>query len=696
MTKRRFWWIFLVVVVGVFLSWLLISTVAKHAEAWFRDPTTDKDFSCRYLAEMLAEPNRWKKIEGLRSWEEKLSRDDIKQLEKFANEKKHVDWALNYYAKLLLRYNAPNKYAVSSQVKKAENLFAKMRAGKISSGIYDKYIDEIAGLGNDIVPMLLDLLKYRNNHDFFRKDIAIKVLGELNDDRIVPALKSAIATEEHRNHLEQELLATLKHDSNDMMVDYVASVAGKQKSSFDQEYIISFLSRSELSNRVKMRLYSHYENFGKYGKHAVIRGLRKIDNGAAFGQLVEILRREKYGDAFRVAAYELHKLKNYDPSVVFLEVFKKAPDHACKSLIVPIAERDYFPAIPAIEERIAKAGNDVDGVRCRIWAAGALCRLGKDYDKNATIVREYLTKDYDPHNAGYAPYGVAGWLNDEETVNILISKITSKKPNKDMVKWTIKALGQIGDKKVLSVLREALTKVSLTEFRDIGEAIATIGHKNEDQEVVADGQSVQTVARHLKNLGGQQRALKAGSPEAKRRRHEQEQVMAWLKQHREVIPNIIEQSRSEWNHPLIVQLMKVAQIEMVAALGKGRYRPGEHIEIMLRFKNLGTETIYFQREGTPIAIFTIDGEEKRFLQSVSRRYKQSGVYKSLILPLKADETWTTTFQVHPKKEELSFGEYPMKVYYTVTDHYTLPEKGRFEGALVGTLVSNMFTVTIRI
>jgi len=50
-TKRRFWWIFLVVVVGVFLSWLLISTVAKHAEGWFRDPTTDKDFSCRILME---------------------------------------------------------------------------------------------------------------------------------------------------------------------------------------------------------------------------------------------------------------------------------------------------------------------------------------------------------------------------------------------------------------------------------------------------------------------------------------------------------------------------------------------------------------------------------------------------------------------------------------------------------------------
>jgi hypothetical protein len=47
--QRRIWRISLVLVVGVFLSWLLISTVAKHAEGWFRDPTTNEDFSCSIL-----------------------------------------------------------------------------------------------------------------------------------------------------------------------------------------------------------------------------------------------------------------------------------------------------------------------------------------------------------------------------------------------------------------------------------------------------------------------------------------------------------------------------------------------------------------------------------------------------------------------------------------------------------------------
>ena len=51
MTKQKNWWIFLIALVGVFLSWLLISPVVRHAEGWFRDTTTDKDFSCRILIE---------------------------------------------------------------------------------------------------------------------------------------------------------------------------------------------------------------------------------------------------------------------------------------------------------------------------------------------------------------------------------------------------------------------------------------------------------------------------------------------------------------------------------------------------------------------------------------------------------------------------------------------------------------------
>src|SRR3989304_492740 len=133
-----------------------------------------------------------------------------------------------------------------------------------------------------------DVLKAKARWDIIRGLESWQRELSKDDVRIVSALKSEIVKEEHRNHLEQELLAILKQDSGDEMIDYVANVIATQKSSFDQEYIISFLARSELSNKVKMRLYSHYEQFMDYGRHAVIRGLSKIDNEATFDQLIQI------------------------------------------------------------------------------------------------------------------------------------------------------------------------------------------------------------------------------------------------------------------------------------------------------------------------------------------------------------------------------------------------------------------------
>lgn len=651
------------------------------------------DVEGKSLVDVLREQSRWDRIKGLQSWRRELTEKEIAALEKYQEETIHKDWMLNHCAQLLLRRNVPDRYAVSAQIEKAEELFVNMRAGMVSSRAYDKYIDEIVSLGNEVTQFLLDLLKYREPHDCFRKRIAIIALGEIDDDRIVPALKDEIAKEEHRNHLEQELLAVLKHDPDNYVVDYVANVIAGQKSSFDQEYIILFLSGSGLSDAVKMRLCGHYEKFKDYGRHAVIRVLRRIGDKAAFDQLVHILQREKYNSAFKVAAYELHQLKKYDASAVFLEILKEAPDSVCRSLIVPIAERNYSPAIPVLEERIERAGNHTDSMRCRIWAAAALCRLGKDYEKNAAIVKEQLKKDDNARIPDGTPYEAAKWLLDEETVSILITKIRTKDINERILKLAIKALVHISDRKVLPTLRGVLNRASLDVFADVGEAITAIGRKHENPEIIAEGEMVQVVARHLRNLGGQARAL--SSSEHRHILREREQVMAWFRRHREVIPNIVGQWHSEWNYAHIVLLTRISQIEMVAKLSKAEYRPGEPIEVILKFMNRGTESVYFKRGSIPIAIFKIDGEDKTFPQSTRHGYERVGVEESQVFPLKSGEIWSTAFQVLPTKEELPRGQYPMEIHYTVTDSFALPESERVREYSAGTLVSNILTIKIR-
>ncbi len=143
-----------------------------------------------------------------------------------------------------------------------------------------------------------------------------------------------------------------------------------------------------------------------------------------------------------------------------------------------------------------------------------------------------------------------------------------------------------------------------------------------------------------------------------------------------------------------IELDRIHQLEMVALLSKNEFQIDEEIEIELSFKNLTNRPIYFQREGDIRAMFLIGGQEKRLLQSVRARYKRKGLYKSLILPLQPKETWNTTFSVNPRNGELPAGSYPVKVYYQITDRYTLPQEGYFEGALTGTVISNKFTVRV--
>jgi hypothetical protein len=122
---------------------------------------------------ILKEQSRWGKIEYLQSCNRELSEDEINVLERFEEETKHCDWMMNYYAQLILRRSVPDRHAVTPQVAKAEELFTKMRAGKVANGTYDIYLDEIKVLGNDVTGFLLDFLNYREQHDYFRKDIAI-------------------------------------------------------------------------------------------------------------------------------------------------------------------------------------------------------------------------------------------------------------------------------------------------------------------------------------------------------------------------------------------------------------------------------------------------------------------------------------------------------------------------------------------
>jgi HEAT repeat protein len=237
-----------------------------------------------------------------------------------------------------------------------------------------------------------------------------------------------------------------------------------------------------------------------------------------------------------------------------LNTLKETSDHASDNLILALGEREYRQAIPVLEEIIKEARDDIDGRRCRILAAGALCRLGEDYEENAAIVRDGLWE----YNLCYTSYQVVGWLNDEETIKVVISQVGSEKPEERAGTMAIKALGQIGSKSALPALRDALNRLPIAEFMNVGEAITAVGHKSQDGDVVAEGEEVKNLATFLNRVlsPSQRAAVSSESPEAIRNRLEMERAASWLKKHPELIPRVMEEIKDfSWGYNEILSLL---------------------------------------------------------------------------------------------------------------------------------------------
>jgi hypothetical protein len=355
--------------------------------------------------------------------------------------------------------------------------------------------------------------------------VAIRALARLQDERIMPALKAAAETEGNRDHLEQELLGLLMHDSGDTMADYVASAVSHQESTLDQEWIVRFLSLAEIPRQTKMRICSHYAQFKEYGKHAIIRALQDLDDADAFAQLCRVLRSRD--EAFRTAAYALGQLKNSDPCPVLLKELSKMDNGPVDCLILVLGEKCYAPAIGEFRRWQAIAERDPDRATTRLLTAAALCGLDVDYDRNATVVREGLKDD----RLRWSAATVAGWLHDEETVQALISVLDRP----DLHDAAVEALGRIGSRSGAPALMRAAETLPMERFRAIGDALLAIGRKNEDQAATDFGQGLSDVATSVPWLLSFHQQASPGNPFLA----EWERAAPCLTSHPQVTANII-------------------------------------------------------------------------------------------------------------------------------------------------------------
>ena len=477
------------------------------------------------LTTVLDTRDRMEIIRTFRSWEGPLSDEESQALAALVQKDTHKDWLLEYEANALHHRCTGRSIPFASSTidgfPSLARLIVDMRTGKIPTGFYD---DRIDALGKELVQHLnrnvhftiMRLLDYNEPFDFHRKYGAIKLLAHVGEkeESIGPRLMRTASEERNRQLLEEELLALLKLEPTEEMLDWVAKVIIQRKAS-DQGYVISFLSRSPLPIPLKMRLYSHLNLYERDGQYAVVRALGEIHTQEAFQRLCDILRenargrwaRENTRSLFKGAARALERIEEPDPCPALLEAIRICSYDRFEYAALILAERDYAPAVEVFESRLAEAEHKDESKSrlCRIVCAGALARFDKDYDKNAALVREELLRD-----PGYSDTlnRVVGWLHDEETAKAVGSVLDSagsehypehyieKKP-------AIATLGQIGHAAGLPALRRAVLNAPTDGYgyrnflSAIAEAVEAIGNRNDNPDLIQEGEELHAFCRWL-------------------------------------------------------------------------------------------------------------------------------------------------------------------------------------------------------
>jgi len=112
------------------------------------------------LAKVLQSEQRWDVVKSLQAWDRDLTEEEKALLTAFARANERRDWLLQYCAHRVLRQHGDEGRVVAPEIEKAEAILLEVNEGKIPTGYYGPRADDIVELGNDAVPLLLDLLAY--------------------------------------------------------------------------------------------------------------------------------------------------------------------------------------------------------------------------------------------------------------------------------------------------------------------------------------------------------------------------------------------------------------------------------------------------------------------------------------------------------------------------------------------------------
>lgn len=403
----------------------------------------------------------------MEQWDKPLTADERTAVREFAAKTDKVDWLAHYRAVDLLLRNREG-WMPSLAVCNSEAALASLRTTKGISDSVDIIAIQIAAYGNAVVPFLQDVLSYsfRNNSEYQRT--AIRALGRIGTPEAIDILLSNVG---ERNYNTREAITALLNAKNDdATVDFLAKRITTLDDITEQENMIFLVRSLSIPVTAKRRLYSHYDQFSNNGKRGVIRALGSIGDKTSFDELGTILMKEN-GSLNGETAIQMASVKNCDPGRYFENALKAGK--RSEGLMLSIGNCNCKALSPYLQKIVTESNTPSAAVQT--CAAGALCKLGVDYENNAKIVRAALNSS----DQSYWAIQTAALLNDDETVKLVASKILVKTISNGQIEFSdnyaLSTLGKMRNKLAAKLMQDQITKLPTHTWRQIADSLKQLG-----------------------------------------------------------------------------------------------------------------------------------------------------------------------------------------------------------------------------
>jgi HEAT repeat protein len=206
------------------------------------------------------------------------------------------------------------------------------------------------------------------------------------------------------------------------------------------------------------------ERYVRLNEFTAANLLKDTGGKEAGDALSEVLLKSKNPMARNAAAKALGSIKGYDALPILIKAAREKKT-SVSGLAEAMGRINNPKALIVLEDM---EGSEKLSEMDRLWLAAALARLGKDYEKNAEILRNSLPASYEP----------MAFLNDTETLNILIENIKSGPIHGQ----AIQTLEAIGSREALTALGRLLEQDKISSpyrYRETATAAARMADRLE-------------------------------------------------------------------------------------------------------------------------------------------------------------------------------------------------------------------------